>query len=91
MTCTVELEEFLRLHLRVGVVMDIAPTLAVRMRNTVEYSSIAMSSCTTQIDLVHPKGRVLYYGPTIEIQTKDTVSVKNTKIHPPGVSFTVSN
>jgi len=91
LTCTVEKEGFLRLQLRAGVVMDIAPTLAVRMRNTVQYSSIAMSSCATQIALVHPKGRVLCYGPTIEMQTKDTVSVKNAKIHPPGVSFTASN
>ena len=44
LTCTVELEGFLRLHLRVDVVMDIAPTLVVRMRNTVECSSIAMGT-----------------------------------------------
>ena len=47
-TCLVEQEGFLRLQLRDGVVLDIAPILAVRMRNTRQGSSIALSACTTQ-------------------------------------------
>ena len=90
-TCVVEQEGFLHLHLKAGVLLDIAPTLAVRMRNTRQGSTITLSACTTQMALVHPKGRVLHYGPRIEVQTEDTVSVKNAKIHPKGVSFTANN
>jgi len=35
--------------------------------------------------------RILIYEPRVEIQTEDTMSVKNAKIYPRGISFTVNN
>ena len=90
-TCEVEKEGFLRLQLRSGVCVDIAPNLAVRMRNVRHDSTIALSACSTQMALVHPRGRVLQYGPRVEIQIEDTISIKNAKIHPKGASFTANN
>jgi len=90
-TCEVEKEGFLRLQLRSGVFLDIAPNLAVRMRNVRHESTIALSACSTQMALVHPRGRVLQYGPRVEIQIEDTISIKNAKIHPKGASFTANN
>ena len=90
-TCTVEPEGHLRLHLKAGVTLDISPTLALRLRNTQQDSSLALSSCSTQLALVHPRGRLLQYGPRIEVQIDDSISVKNAKIHPKGVSFTANN
>ena len=87
----VEKEGFLRLQLRAGVSLDIAPNLAVRMKNVRHDSTIALSSCSTQMALVHPRGRVLQYGPRVEIQIEDRISIKNAKIHPKGASFTANN
>ena len=62
-----------------------------------EYFSIlqalfhSLSACTTQMALVHPKGRVLQYGPRGEVQSDDITSVKNAKIFPRGISFTANN
>ena len=90
-TCVVEQEGHLRLNLRAGVTLDVSPTLALRLRNTRQDSSLALSSCSTQLALVHPRGRLLQYGPRIEVQIDDNISVKNAKIHPKGVSFTANN
>lgn len=35
--------------------------------------------------------RLLQYGPRIEVQVDDDISVKNAKIHPKGISFTANN
>ena len=90
-TYVVEKEGFLHLQLRSGVSLDIAPNLAVRMRNVRHDSTISLSACSTQMALVHPRGRVLQYGPRVEIQIEDTISIKNAKIHPKGASFTANN
>lgn len=90
-SCAVELEGYLCLKLKSGIFFDIAPNMAMRLRNTRQDCTIAMSSCSTQMALVHPRGRVLKYGPRLEIQTEDKISIKNAKIHPKGVSFTANN
>ena len=90
-TYVVEKEGFLHLQLRSGISLDIAPNLAVRMRNVRHDSTISLSACSTQMVLVHPRGRVLQYGPRVEIQIEDTISIKNAKIHPKGASFTANN
>merc|ERR1719186_1635024 len=41
--------------------------------------------------MVHPKGRMLQYGPRVEVQSEDFTSVKNAKIFPRGISSTANN
>ena len=90
-TAVVEQPGFISLRMRHGVVLDISSNMAVRLTNTSKESSISLSSCTTQMALVHPKGRMLQYGPRVEVQCEDNISVKNAKIYPRGVSFTANN
>ena len=73
------------------MVLDISANMAIRLKNTSKDSSISLSSCTTQMALVHSKGRMLQYGPRVEVQCEDNVSVKNAKIYPRGISFTANN
>ena len=91
LTCVVEQEGHLRLHLRAGLTLDIAPNMAVRLSNPRQDTSLALSPCSSQLALLHPSGRLLQYGPRIEVQVEDQVSIKNVKIHPKGVSFTANN
>ena len=90
-TCVVEPEGSLALRLRAGVVLDIFPSMALRLQNTRQDTTLALSSCTSQLALVHPVGRLLQYASRIEVQVEDMISVKNAKIHPKGVSFTANN
>merc|ERR1719219_2075705 len=75
-SCVVDQEGFLCLQLGSGVFVDISPKLALRLRNTRMGSTITLSSCSTQMALVHPSGRLLQYGPRVEIQTEDKISIK---------------
>ena len=63
----------------------------VNGRNVLQQSEITLSSCSTQMAVVHPKGRMLRYGDRVEIQVEDQISVKNAKIFPRGISFTANN
>merc|ERR1712183_1024387 len=71
--------------------LDISANLAIRLKNNAKESSISLSTCTTQMALVHPMGRMLQYGPRVEVQTEDDINIKNAKIYPRGVSFTANN
>jgi len=90
-TAIVERPGFISLKLRHGVVLDLSSTQAIRLKNIAKDSTISLSACTTQMAMVHPKGRVLQYGPRVEIQAEDNISVKNAKIYPRGISFTANN
>jgi len=90
-TAVVEQPGFISFKMRHGVVLDISANMAIRLTNTPKDSSISLSSCTTQMAVVHPKGRMLQYGPRVEVQCEDDVSVKNAKIYPRGISFTANN
>ena len=52
---------------------------------------MTLSSSGKHFAIIHPKGRVLIYEPRIEIQTEDSLSVKNAKVYPRGISFTANN
>ena len=58
-TAVVEPPGFISLRLRHGVVLDISVNQAIRLHNNVKDSTITLSACTTQMAMVHPKGRVL--------------------------------
>lgn len=90
-TCVIEPAGNLALRLRAGVVLDIYPSMALRLHNTRQDSTLALSPCASQLALVHPVGRLLQYATRIEVQVEDMASVKNAKIHPKGVSFTANN
>merc|ERR1719318_1137801 len=60
-TAVVEQPGFISLRMRYGVVLDISSNIAIRLTNTSRESSISLSSCTTQMALVHSKGRMLQY------------------------------
>jgi len=90
-TAVVEQAGFISLKLRYGVVVDLSANLAVRIKNFAKKSNISLSACTTQMAMVHPKGRMLQYGPRVEVQSEDFTSVKNAKIFPRGISFTANN
>jgi len=81
---------FVRLTLSHGVTIDVTPQQALRVSNPFQESSIAISSCGRQMAFVHPAGRLLQYGPRIELQVEDPMSVKNAKIWPKGISFTAT-
>lgn len=87
----VDEQGFISLQLREKVTLDISVNLGIRLRNSVQQTTLALSGCGTQVALVHPKGCVLQYGSRIEVQCKDEISVKNAKMYPRGVSFTANN
>jgi len=87
---TVQEGGFVRLTLSHGVTIDVTPEQAFRVSNPFQESSIAISSCGRQMAFVHPAGRLLQYGPRIELQVEDSMSVKNAKIWPKGTSFTAT-
>jgi len=82
---------WIRMSLQYDVVLDISAEGALRMWNSAQDSCMSLSACHTQMTISHPKGRVLQYGPRLEVQVEDRVSVKNAKFHPRGVSFTANN
>jgi len=90
-SAVVELPGFINLKLRHDMVLSISSNLAVLLKNLQKQSSLSMSSCSTQMAVVHPKGRLLQYGYRIEVQVEDDISVKNAKIFPRGLSFTANN
>ena len=90
-TAVVEQPGYISLRMRHGVVLDISANMAIKLKNISKDSSMALSSCTTQMAITHPKGRMLQYGPRVEVQCEDNVSVKNAKIYPRGISFTANN
>jgi len=90
-TATVENPGYISFQLNFGVVVDISSNGAIRLINDAQDSSMALSSCTKHLAVMHPKGRVLVYKPRVEVQTEDKVSVKNAKIYPRGISFTANN
>jgi len=90
-TAIVEQPGFISFQLRYGMVLDISANMAIKLKNIIKESSICLSSCTTQVAIEHPKGRMLQYGTRLEIQCEDVVSVKNAKVFPRGISFTANN
>jgi len=90
-SAVVELPGFINLKLRHDMVLSISANMAIRLKNLQKQSSISLSSCSTQMAIVHPKGRILQYGIRVEAQVEDTISVKNAKIFPRGISFTANN
>ena len=91
LTATVEQEGFIRLRLNYDMVLDICINMAVRLMNMSKKSFITLSASSKHAALIHPKGRILIYEPRVEIQTEDTMSVKNAKVYPRGISFTANN
>jgi len=90
-TAIVEQPGFISFQLRYGMVLDISANMDIKLKNISKESSICLSSCTTQVAIEHPKGRMLQYGTRLEIQCEDVVSVKNAKVFPRGISFTANN
>jgi len=90
-TAVVEQPGYISLRMRHGMVLDVSANLAIKLKNISKDSSMALSSCTTQMAITHPKGRMLQYGPRVEVQCEDNISVKNAKIYPRGISFTANN
>ena len=90
-TALVEQPGFISFQLRYGMVLDISANMDIKLKNISKESSICLSSCTTQVAIEHPKGRMLQYGTRLEIQCEDVVSVKNAKVFPRGISFTANN
>jgi len=91
LTATVEQEGFIRLRLNHDMVLDICINMAVRLMNMSKKSFITLSASSKHAAMIHPKGRILIYEPRVEIQTEDTMSVKNAKVYPRGISFTANN
>jgi len=91
LTATVEQEGFIRLRLNHDMVLDICINMAVRLMNMSKQSYITLSASTKHAAIIHPKGRILVYEPRVEIQTEDSMSVKNAKVYPRGISFTANN
>jgi hypothetical protein len=87
----VEEQGFLSLHLSHGVTVDLTPDLAVRLRNPAQWTGLALAADGSQLAVEHPTGRLLQYGPRIEVQVEDAISVKNAKVYPRGTSFTANN
>lgn len=87
----VDQQGFISLQLREKVMVDISVNMAVRLRNSIQQTTVTLSGCGSQVAVVHPKGCVLQYGQRIEIQVKDEISTKNAKMYPKGVSFTANN
>jgi len=73
------------------MVLSVSSDMAIKLKNLQQQSNITLSSCSTQMAIVHPKGRLLRYGDRVEIQVEDQISVKNAKIFPRGISFTANN
>ena len=90
-TAVVKQPGYISLKLRQGMVLDLSANLAIRLNNTTKNCSISMSACTNKMALEHPMGRVLQYGPTVEVQAEDNISIKNAKIFPRGINFTANN
>ena len=90
-SAVVELPGFINLRLRHDMVLSISSNLAIRLKNLQKQPSLSLSSCSTQMAMVHPKGRMLQYGSRVEVQVEDNISVKNAKIFPRGISFTANN
>jgi len=90
-TAVVEQPGLVSFKLRHGMVFDISANMAIKLQNISKESTICVSSCTTQVAIEHPKGRMLQYGTRLEIQCEDVVSVKNAKVFPRGISFTANN
>jgi len=90
-TAVVKQPGYISLKLRQGMVLDISVNLAIRLNNTTKNFSISLSSCTNKMALEHPMGRVLQYGPTVEVQAEDNISIKNAKILPGAINFTANN
>ena len=90
-TATVEQDGYIRLKLRSNVVLDININMAIRLMNLSKESSLTISSSAKHSAIIHPKGRVLIYEPRVEVQTEDSLSVKNAKVYPRGISFTANN
>jgi len=90
-TAIVEEPGLISFKMRHGMVFDISANFAIKLKNVSQESTICLSSCTTQVAIEHPKGRMLQYGNRLEIQCEDRVSVKNAKVFPRGISFTANN
>ena len=86
----VEEQGFVSLSLSHGVTVDLSPDLTVRVRNPCQQSAVTLAPSTCQLAVVHPTGRLLQYGPRIEVQVEDQGSVKNAKVFPRGISFTAN-
>jgi len=87
----VEMPGFINFKLRHDMVISISSNFAIKLKNVNRQSNISVSSCSSQMAVVHPKGRLLQYGERVEVQVEDMISVKNAKIFPRGISFTANN
>jgi len=90
-TAVVEQPGLVSFKLRYGMEFDISANKAIMLKNISRGSNICVSSCSTQVAIEHPKGRMLQYGSRLEIQCEDMISVKNAKIFHRGISFTANN
>ena len=84
----VEDQGFLSFLLTHDIKLDIAPDQTVRLQVPSQGSGITLTE--DQLAVVHPTARLLQYGPRIELQVEDVVSVKNAKVFPRGISFTAN-
>jgi len=88
----VEEPGYIAFRLRGGIQVNIGPNYAVQVINSYKQIRLALSSCATQMALVHPQGRMLQYNSRIEIHSRVFQAVeKNAKIWPRGISFTSNN
>jgi len=90
-SAVVEMPGFINFRLRHDMVISISSNFAIKLKNVHQQSNISVSSCSSQMAIVHPKGRLLQYGARVEVQVEDVISVKNAKIFPRGISFTANN
>ena len=84
--------DFVRLCLGSGILLDIGNDLTLRLSNPMMESSMAVCGETQRAAIIHPGGRALLYRPRLEVQVEDQVSVKTAKLFPPGrASFTADS
>ena len=86
MTGTVERDGYVSMKLHFDIKVDVGPNQAIRISNPRQGAVLTLSGCGTQMAMEHPKGRVVQYYKTVEIQTSDGRS-KSAKMTPRGVSF----
>jgi len=83
---------YVSLKMSHGIVLDIANDQGLRLNNSRQQTKVAISGGSRQqAAIIHPLGRALLYEPRIEVQVEDSVSVKNAKFYPRGISFTANN
>ena len=77
---TVEQPGYIRLRLTHGIVLSIASNLTVRLES--QASSVCVSRDGRLASIVHPTGQAQLQCGSIEVQCRDSVSVKKAKVRP---------